>query len=42
MPLPKADNGNAGTILAGFLTKNRIGEGRIGTEEIDAFMVKIA
>ncbi|MFD8462674.1 hypothetical protein ACFV27_38720 [Streptomyces antimycoticus] len=41
MPLPKADNGNAGTILAGFLTKNRIVEGRIGTEEIDAFMVKI-
>ncbi|MDT0547753.1 hypothetical protein [Streptomyces lonegramiae] len=41
MPLPKADNGNAGTILAGFLTKNRIVDGRIGTEEIDGFMVKI-
>lgn len=41
MPLPKADNGNAGTILGGFLTKNRIVDGRIGREEIDAFMVKI-
>ncbi|GGV06013.1 hypothetical protein GCM10010211_85860 [Streptomyces albospinus] len=27
-PLPKADNGAAGTILAGFLTKNRIIDGK--------------
>ncbi|MET8182467.1 hypothetical protein [Streptomyces sp. NPDC005336] len=41
MPLPKEDNGNAGSILAGFLTKNRIIDGRIGTEELDGFLVKI-
>ncbi|MFG2305298.1 hypothetical protein [Actinacidiphila glaucinigra] len=36
LPLPKADNGAAGTLLAGFLLKNRLVDG-----QDDAFIVQI-
>ncbi|TVL89384.1 hypothetical protein CD790_28020 [Streptomyces sp. SAJ15] len=41
MPLAARDNEKAGSILAQFLTKNRVLDGRIGDEEIDSFKVWI-